>query len=55
MKVMSEFFIDDLDGEWTVGRRLADGQTQTIGVVRVPQTLTKELLEDIVEMMSDYD
>ena len=48
-----EFFIDDLDGKGTIGVCYSDGSTKTIGRVLVPQTLTDELLEEIIEMIND--
>ena len=48
-----EFFIDDLDGKATIGARYSDGSTETVGWVGVPQTLTDELLQDIIWMIND--
>lgn len=47
-----EFFIDDLDGQKTIGACYSDGSTETIGWVWVPQTLTDELLQDIIDIIN---
>jgi len=48
-----EFFVDDLDGKRTIGARFSDGSTETVGWVLVPQTLTDDLLDDIIDMIND--
>ena len=47
-----EFFIDDLEGKATIGARYSDGSTKTVGRVKVPQTLTDELLQDIIDSVN---
>lgn len=49
-----EFFIDDgFNGKRTIGARFSDGSTETVGWVYTPQTLTDDLLDDIITMINN--
>ncbi len=48
-----KYFINDLEGRKTIGAWFSDGSTETVGRVEVPQTLTDELLQDIIDIINN--